>query len=113
MSKILKASCVGNVVKVEDFVIPDADILSEGVGESDGLVFLEDDEATYLTSNASDIKQSLNSIQSALTTIATTLTSIGAAMTGPTTAPPPTLATDVAQITTKILEITTLMETLK
>lgn len=112
MSKTLEANCTGNVVKIGSDPIA-AEILSEGVGESQGIVVMDKDKAYYITSNATDLKTTLQKLTDALTQIGTTLTSIGAGMTGPTTAPPPTLATDVAQINLIVTELTTLKDTLK
>lgn len=123
MSKVLEASCVAGIVKVGLLPVVGTTILSEGVGASTGLLVLEEDTATYVAKTTPDVKTSiertmdaLEDIASVLNTIATTLTSIGAGMTGPTTAPPGTLATDVATIVSKATEITatrTLLSTLK
>ena len=124
MSKILDATCSPlGVVTSESTPVVSAQVLSEGKQISTGLLFIEGDKARYLTSNATDIKTSLEKtvdaledICTALSQIATTLTSIGAGMTGATTAPPPTLATDVTAINTKVTEITAtkvLLNTLK
>lgn len=112
MSKALNASCESGSVTVEGQEIP-ATILSEGVGSSTGIVILDKDKVYYIPNRASDLKDTLTSVVSALQQIATTLTSIGAGMTGPTTAPPPTLATDVAQINTLASQLDTLKGQLK
>jgi len=89
--------------------VPGAQVLSLGKQASSGLVFLDGDNAWYFPSSATDIETTLGHIGEALTKIASVLTSIGAGMTGPTTAPPPTLATDVAALT----QIQGLINTLK
>jgi len=111
------------MVSSEGIEVPAASVLSEGNQASSGLLFLDGETARYLTTNATDIKTTiektvaaLDDLSSVLNTIATTLTSIGAGMTGPTTAPPGTLVTDVATIVSKALEITATkveLETLK
>jgi hypothetical protein len=113
MSKVLEAICVGGVVTSEGVPVPAADILSEGVGASSGVLILDRDLAKYIAKTSPDLKSTLEILSSALTTIATSLTSIGAGMTGPTTAPPPTLAVDVAQITLAVTELDALKEILK
>lgn len=123
MSNILEATCVGSVVTCESVPVPAAEILSEGIGSSSGLLFLQDDKAYYLPSSALDIKTTIekliaaiDSINPALTEIASTLTAIGAGMTGPATAPPVTLPTSVATISAKVVELTAtkaLLNTLK
>lgn len=87
-------------------------MLSAGVESSEGIVILDGTQAYYVASSAQDLSTTLEQIIGALddiastfTTISTTLTSIGGGMTGPTTAPPPTLPTDVLSITAKVTEI--------
>lgn len=113
MSKALEATCVAGVVTAGGIPVPAADILSKGIGPSTGILILDEDRAKYVTSNATDIESTLTQIASALTTISTALTSIGAAMTGPTTAPPPTLPTDVAQILAAVIQINLIKGLLK
>lgn len=124
MSKILDATCnPAGIVTSESVPVPAATVMSEGKQQSTGIMIMDKDKAWYLTSNATDIKTTiekvnaaLDDLTAALTTISNILTAIGAGMTGPTTAPPPTLVTDVAQITTKVSSISAtkaLLETLK
>ena len=123
MSKILDATCQNNVVTSEGVTVADTTVLSKGIAKSSGQLFLEEDKATYITSNATDIETTLakvstliQSTKDALDKIALTLTSIGAGMTGPTTAPPPSLAADVLVINAKTAELgatKTEVETLK
>lgn len=112
MSKILDATCSGKAVTYNGALI-DAEILSEGVGASEGLLLLEKDKATYITSNATDLKTTLEKVADALTKIGETLTAIGAGMTGPTTAPPGTLAADIVELNLIVTELTTLKGNLK
>jgi hypothetical protein len=114
LSKILDATCnAAGLVSAEGVTVPAAEVLSEGKQASAGLLFLDGEKARYLPSSATDIKTTLEKMASALTTIATALTSIGAGMTGPTTAPPPTLAADVASIASVVTQINVLKEALK
>lgn len=112
MSKILQATCKTKSVKWEGAPV-EAEILSEGNGESTGVLLLEKDKAFYLTSNATDLKLTLEKLIDALTKVTETLTAIGSGMTGPTTAPPPTLATNVTAINAIVTELTTLKGNLK
>lgn len=128
MSKTLGATCdASGKVTAESTEVSVAQVLSEGKQASAGILIIDKDKAWYLCSNATDIKSTIESlieaietIASSITKISTTLTSIGAGMTGPTTAPPPTLATDVAELTMKVTELNatksdleSLMEALK
>ena len=123
MAKILEATCTGGVVKVGAIVIDDAVILSKGLGDSEGVLLIEEFQSTYIPSQASDLEDTLTQLIAALEKVAdavtktsTTFTSVGAGMTGPTTAPPPTLAVDVALLVTYATAITaakTQLETLK
>lgn len=113
MTKALEASCTAGIVTAGALPVVGAEILSEGVGSSSGILILDEDRKTYIPKTSGDLKTTLEKLASALGKIASTLTSIGAGMTGPTTAPPPTLAADVAQITAIQAEITALKEVLK
>lgn len=104
MSKVLPATCQDNQVTVEGQVI-EAEILSNGVGESSGLAIIDEDKAYYLPNMTSDISTILTDLSTMIKDIAAMLTAIGAGMTGPTTAPPPTLAADVAALQAKAQEL--------
>jgi hypothetical protein len=112
LSKIITASCEASVVTADDIAV-DATILSEGIGASEGLLVLDKTNATYLTSNASDLKTAIEKVISALNKVTDTLTAIGTGMTGSTTAPPAALPINVALITAIVTELTTLKESLK
>jgi hypothetical protein len=127
--KILAASCQGSVVTIEGIPHPNAKLLTAGVGPSQGVVFLQDDdEPIYIPIASPDLNTTLEKLIAALgkvgdsltqigtgmektvdglTKTGTTFTAIGAGMTGPSTAPPPTLATEVAAINTAHAAITT------
>ena len=129
MSKILSATAdATGKVTAEGQLVPAAVVLSQGKQASSGLLIIEGDKAWYLvgmsvTDLVTTIEKSikiLDDLGPALTQITTILTSIGAGMTGPTTAPPPTLAADVLQVTAKVTalnatksELTTLKGALK
>lgn len=123
MSEIIPATCEASIVTADSKPVPTAEILSHGIGESEGILVMRGDKQYYLTSNADDIKtviekliSTIQNLNDALNKIGTTLTSIGAGMTGATTAPPPTLAADVAVITSKVTAlgaVSTQLDTLK
>jgi len=112
MSKVLEATCLANTV-TSGGVPVEAAVMSEGVGQSDGLLVLDKDEAYYLAKTSPDLKTTLEKLVSSLTKVTEVLTNIGAGMTGPTTAPPPTLAADVTEINTTIAELSTLKDNLR
>lgn len=123
MSKILSAKVQGGVVKVGELVIDDAVIFSEGAANSDGVLMLDEDKQFYFAKTTPDLKTTLEQVSialdkaaTAITKISTTFTSVAAGMTGPTTAPPPTIAADVALLVTYSTAISaakTQLDTLK
>jgi hypothetical protein len=112
MSKMLEATCVGGVVTSQGIPVPAAQILSEGVGLSSGVLFLDEDRAKYFTSNASDLKTTLEQIASALTSIASALTLLDAKPLG-TLPPAPAAAANITQIIAVQAQVTALGELLK
>lgn len=112
MSRVLEGSCNASVVTVDGQVV-EASILSKGLGESSGVAIIDKDKVYYLTSNADDLDLTIEKLNSSLTKLISIITAIGAGMTGPTTAPPGTLAADLAEITAIVTELTTLKGSLK
>jgi hypothetical protein len=123
VSNVRAATIQSGVVKVGSLPVADSVILSQGLGDSSGVLVIQGGLSYYIAKTSPDldstIQKSMDALEdlaSVLNTIAMTLTSIGAGMTGPTTAPPPTLAVDVASIVSKATEITatrTALNTLK
>ncbi len=114
MSKILSATCSpAGVVTADGVPIVGAIILSEGKQASSGTAVIDGDKVWYLTSSATDVKTTIEKMAEAVTKIATMFTSIAAGMTGPTTAPPPTIVTDVAELNTMVTNLNVLKEALK
>lgn len=122
MSKILEASSnASGQVTVLGVVVQGTLVLSEGKQASSGLFILEGDKSYYLPSSATDVKTTIEKIIAVIEKLNETInqvalisTSLGAAI--PTLNPPPTLATDVAVLNTKVTELTavkTELETLK
>ena len=79
MSKMLEATCVAGVVTSDGVPVPAAEILSEGVKASEGILLLEGDKAKYVTSNASDIKDLISSLEGILDQTITILTAVDTA----------------------------------
>lgn len=113
MSNMLNATCEGDKVTAGGFEVKEVTILSEGKGASSGFMIMDHEKFFYVTSNASDLKTTIEKLVSSLNKIGTILTAIGSGMTGPTTAPPPTLPADVAEITSLATELETLKGELK
>lgn len=113
MSKILDATCEAGEVTADLVPVPEAEILSEGQGASEGVLLIEGERVRYLTSNASDLKTSIEKAIDSIGKIANILTAIGAGMTGPTTAPPPTLGADIIALQAVATELETLKGNLK
>lgn len=114
MSKILSATCdATGKVTAEGVQVVGAVVLSQGKQASEGVAVLDGDKVWYLTSSATDIKTTIEKLADALTKITTLFTAIGGGMTGPTTAPPPSLPTTVAEINAIGMELTQLKEALK
>lgn len=110
---LLEASCLSDVVTAEGFPVDAATILSQGKGQSSGLLIMFGEQAYYIPNAAEDLKTTIEKLADAVTKISNILTAIGAGMTGPTTAPPPTLATDVVALTAIVTELNTLKGVLK
>ncbi len=83
MAKILEATCAAGEVKVGAITVADAVILSQGVKSSTGVIALDEDKATYLTSNAEDVADLIETLNDLITTLTTTLTSMDAALLAP------------------------------
>lgn len=113
MAKIIAASLSSGKVMAEGFEIQDAVVLSEGEADSEGVLILDGDKQYYIAKTTPDVKTTIEKVVDAIDKIANLFTAIGAGMTGPTTAPPGTLATDVAAIQAVKTELETLKDELK
>lgn len=83
MSKILEASCAAGIVTADNLPVAGSIILSEGVKPSTGVLLLEEDKATYVTSSASDIKDLITNLETIIDQLVITLTAIDAVTTAP------------------------------
>lgn len=111
MAKILPATCQNNKVTVEGKEV-EAEILSQGKAQSTGIAIIDVDKVYYVALSNTDLATTLEKVSDSITKIAETLTAIGGGMTGPTTAPPPALPTNVAQINAIVAELTALKDNL-
>ena len=108
--KMLEATCdAQGKVTALGVVVDVAAVISEGKQASSGVLVLDGATAIYIASSATDIKTTIEKIvaviddlTASLNQIVTVITAVGAGMTGPTTAPPPTLAADLAVLTGKV-----------
>ncbi len=96
MTRIFDAECENQIVKVAGHTVEPVVILSQGKRSSEGILAIDAEKATYVTSNAEELAEALDEIAGALGLIATALTGIGAGM--PSSTPPPTLGSTVSAI---------------
>lgn len=114
MSKALAATCVGGVVSIAGTPIPGAVILSEGVGSSTGVAYLQDDKIYYVAKTTPDVKTLLEKVVSLLTELTTALTLIDAKPTGGVaSATTPVAAVNIVNLTAISTQLTTLGAMLK
>lgn len=108
MSKILEATCENGEVTCETQTIEDAEILSEGVKSSEGVLVIEEKKKTYIASNATDIKDLINALSDCLDKIVTIATGLDAV-----TTPPATQAANIAQLVTLNATLDAIKDNLK
>ncbi len=108
MSKMLDATCAGGVVSVAGVIVPTADILSQGVKDSDGVLMIDQDNAKYITSNATDIKDLIEGIVSIVEKMVEIATSLDAV-----TVTPGTAAANIALLTAMKTELDATKDNLK
>lgn len=108
MSKILDASCEANLVTIDDLPVDGITILSKGVGASEGVVVLEKEVATYITSNASDIEDLIVKLKAIVDQIVLIVTNLDAVTLAPGSA-----AALIVQLNLLGIELDLSKETLK
>src|SRR5690606_27643805 len=114
MIRALEGTCSAGVVSVGGKPVPGAIILSEGVGQSSGTVFIDGDKIFYVAKTTPDVKTILEKVLAVLSELTTALTAIDAKPVGGAgSAPAPAAAANIANIGTKQTELTLLNETLK
>lgn len=108
MTKVVPATCENEEVTADDVVVPEADILSQGKKASAGLLVIDRDKKTYLTSNAEDIADLIESLVEIINQIATIATGLDGA-----TNSPGAQASAIAQLQTLKTELDQTKEQLK
>lgn len=82
MSKVLSASCENSKVTIEGVSI-EATILSQGKKQSTGQAILDGEKVVYVTSNALDLKETIESLDTILGQVVTILTGLDGVSTTP------------------------------
>lgn len=114
MSKVIEATCENELVTAEGVVVESAEILSEGVAASEGVLVMDKEKTYYLAKTSPDLKSTLEKLISTLTQIASALTAIDAKPTGGSgSAPVPAATGNVSSINTLKSELTALKDGLK
>lgn len=113
MPRALEATCIAGVVKVGSLPVAGVEILSEGVGSSEGVLILDGEKRYYIADTTPDLKTTLEKLASVLTQIATALAAIDVKPFGAPGSTAPVAATTIAQITALQVEVAALKETLK
>lgn len=99
MSKVFQASFDGSKVLYSGYEVPNCEVVSEGKGASNGLLFISEGRVFYVASSALDIKSTLEKLSSVLTEVVASLTTLDNKPVGGTgSAPAPALATNIANI---------------
>ncbi len=73
-SKIIPATCALSIVTADGVPVVGANILSQGVGASSGILGIDEDRSVYITSNATDIAAAIQNVNSLLTNVIAILT---------------------------------------
>lgn len=120
MTKMIDATCTSGVVTADGVPVPSAEILSGGVGQSSGVLLLDEDRAAYLANIEPDLSVTLDKLSTALGSIASALNKIDTKVLSTTcpagsgaTLPLPLAASDIATIQTAKTAIDALKGTLR
>lgn len=113
MSKVIDASCTSGVVTADNVPVDVADILSEGVGASSGILVQDENRAYYIAKTSEDLVatieklvDTIGQIVTALTEATTAFTAIDAKPTGGTgSSSTPVAAANVVNITTAVTQL--------
>ena len=89
MSNSRDATCTGGIVTCEGKPVQSAIILSEGLGNSSGVLIMQEGKQYYIAKTTPDVKEIITHLNDLIPKLITAFTSIASGMTGPTTAPPP------------------------
>jgi len=88
VTKMVEATCVGGVVKIDGFPVAGAVVMGQGIGPSSGVAFLDGTSVTYVPLQQTDLKNLITQ----LSTIVTQIAAITAALDAVTVSPGGTLA---------------------
>lgn len=113
MPRVLNATCENGVVTAEGAQVPGAVILSEGVGSSSGLLFLDGDKKTYIGKTSPDLKTTIEKAVEAIQKIAEGLTAAGSALDGIAGGSGTPVTTAATQLTPIVTALNTLKGQLK
>jgi len=115
MSKVLPATCLAGVVTCEGLPVPGVTILSEGLGQSSGLLILEEDSKTYVATNSTDIDGLLSQVTLALTDVANCLENLDNSgfWIAESSPKPPVLGPTITSIRTEISNLNIIKGALK
>jgi hypothetical protein len=117
MPRAVAATCVGNVVTIDDVPVPSATILSEGVTSSSGYAILDDDKIYYVAKTSPDLKTLIGNLVTVLGNIYDALNGLDtagfliAATAGVPS--PPLQAANIALINTMKTQLNTFKDALK
>jgi hypothetical protein len=112
--KTLDATCQAGVVTSSGVPVAGAQILSEGVGPSTGILLLDEDKFYYIPKTSPDLKTTIEKLISILTELTTSLTLIDAKPTGGVaSAVTPVAALNIVNLTAISAELTALSGVLK
>ena len=105
--KVFKAQCAANVVTVDGLPVS-AEVQSNGVGSSEGLLLIEKDGVYYVCSSSEDLKDLIQALNGCLTDILSALTALNGA-----TVPPAVATGSIATLTTKAAQLAALEAVLR
>lgn len=81
MAKALAANCTAGVVTIDGIPLPSAEILSEGVGASQGVAVIDEETSFYVANTTPDLKTLLERLISVLEQITAGLDKAASALT--------------------------------
>lgn len=114
MASIIEASCVAGVVTAQNVPVEGTTILSNGIGESSGVLLLSGLDKAYVANTTPDLKLSLDKLTAALTDLILALGLIDAKPTGGSgSSVTPVAAANVVNLTAINAELIALKEVLK
>lgn len=74
MSKVLPASCVGNVVSFQGFPVAGVTVQGAGVASSEGVLIIDEENSFYLANTSPDLNTTLEKLIAVLGKVKTGLT---------------------------------------